>query len=266
MNIGESIPLLMDFGLSFLQATIYLNLVKFDEADVKLLAKDTNVARQDIYRIMPTLEKLGLAEKIIAKPTRYRATPINESLCILLENKKQKYNDLLKKKDLLLDSFPIANKNACPSESTQYIITSEATLFLKTHQKLIQKTQESIDIILPTIKVPMKFENEWLLVKNMMETKKNLKIRLITQKPSEDELPHVIWGPLIENPSFQVKYSDAPIQFGMHIFDNKQITLQVCQDNVLPSLWSNNPHVLIIAAGYFNEEWNKTHAEKERLR
>jgi hypothetical protein len=39
MNMGESIHLLMDFGLSLLQATIYLNLVKFDEADVNYLQK-----------------------------------------------------------------------------------------------------------------------------------------------------------------------------------------------------------------------------------
>jgi len=94
----EHIQALMGFGLTLLQAKIYLNLVKLEKADVKTLSKASNVARQDIYRIMLTLQKLGLTEKIIAKPTMYKATPIKEGLSILLQNKKRKLLNYTRKK------------------------------------------------------------------------------------------------------------------------------------------------------------------------
>ncbi|MEX2723761.1 MAG: helix-turn-helix domain-containing protein [Candidatus Freyarchaeota archaeon] len=59
----EYIQTLTDLGLTFLQAKTYLNLAKLGKANVQTIAKASNVARQDIYRIMPSLQKLGLAEK-----------------------------------------------------------------------------------------------------------------------------------------------------------------------------------------------------------
>ncbi len=64
----DHIQTLMDFGLSYLQANVYLNLVKLEVANVQMIAKASNVARQDVYRVMPILLEMGLGEKIIAKP------------------------------------------------------------------------------------------------------------------------------------------------------------------------------------------------------
>ena len=59
----EQIQTLMAFGLTSLQAKTYLALAKLGKADVKTIAKVSKVARQDIYRIMPTLQKWGLEKK-----------------------------------------------------------------------------------------------------------------------------------------------------------------------------------------------------------
>ena len=83
MNQEEHIQTLTNLGLSFLQAKTYLNLAKLEKADVRTISTISNVARQDIYRIMPTLEKLGLAEKILGKPNMYKANPIKEGVSLL---------------------------------------------------------------------------------------------------------------------------------------------------------------------------------------
>jgi DNA-binding IclR family transcriptional regulator len=54
-----------------LKSKVYLTLATLGKADVKTIAKASNIARQEIYRIMPTLQKLGLTEKIITNPTMY---------------------------------------------------------------------------------------------------------------------------------------------------------------------------------------------------
>lgn len=105
----EHVQTLMGLGLKFLQAKTYLALAKLGKADVKTISKASNVARQDIYRIIPTLEKLGLAEKIIANPTMYKATPIKEGLSILLQNRKEEIADLQKKTTSLINNFHANN-------------------------------------------------------------------------------------------------------------------------------------------------------------
>ncbi len=251
----DNIQTLVGFGLTCLQAKTYLALVKLGKADVNAIAKASNVARQDIYRIMPTLQKLGLTEKIIAKPTMYKATPIREGLSILLQNRKTEIAELQKNARVLINTFQANNAEIfLTEEETQFTITSEITRLLKMHKKQTENAQESIDVMIPIINVPSKVNDEWSNLKKPL--KRGIKVRLITPKPSKETAP-TAWQTFVKNPSFELKYLTAPINFGMHIFDKKEITLAVSTKKILPSLWSNNPHVVELAINYFNEMWNK---------
>jgi sugar-specific transcriptional regulator TrmB len=55
--------ILMDLGLTCVQAKVYLTLIKLRNPTVKMISKISNVVSQDVYRIMPRLQKLGLAGK-----------------------------------------------------------------------------------------------------------------------------------------------------------------------------------------------------------
>jgi sugar-specific transcriptional regulator TrmB len=254
---NKHIQTLMNFGLSFLQAKTYLNLVQLGKADVKTIAKASNVARQDIYRIMPTLQKMGLGEKIIAKPTMYRAAPLKEGLSILLQKRKEEYAELQKKKSSLLNNFHVRNtKMAFQEESTQFIITSEITRLLKMLKKLIQKAQESIDVIMPLIFTPSKLTEGLLYLKEAITSKSDVKIRLITQEPEEQAISRKLQA-LVKNHFFELKYLTSPFCFGMHIFDKKEVTLSISENSGLPSLWSSNPNVVMLSQAYFDTLWEK---------
>lgn len=254
MNQDENIQTLMGFGLTFLQASIYLNLAKLGKADVKTLAKASNVARQDIYRIMPTLQKLGLTEKIIAKPTMYKTTPIKEGLLILFQNRKKEYAELQKKATLLINNFQTNTAKIAPQEEdTQFIITSEITRFLKRHKSLAQKAQTSIDSIIPLNSSRSKLHES---LSDLNESiRRGVKIRVITKQVEKKNLPRELQI-LEKNPLCELKYSAQPPNFGMYIFDDKEVTIATTKDG-LPSLWSNNPNVVEIASSYFNEMWSK---------
>jgi hypothetical protein len=47
----------MSLGLTYLQAKIYFTLTQLKTAEAQKISNVSNVARQDIYRLMPTLEK-----------------------------------------------------------------------------------------------------------------------------------------------------------------------------------------------------------------
>jgi sugar-specific transcriptional regulator TrmB len=251
---NEHIQTLMGFGLTLLQAKTYLALAMLETADVKTISKASDIARQDIYRIMPTLQKLGLSEKILSQPTMYKATPIEEGLSILLQNRKEEYIELQKKTTSLINNFQANNsKVALKEKGTQFVITSEITRFIKIHSKQTQNAQESIDVMIPVVNVPSKIESEWSQIKRSL--KRGVKIRLITPEPGENT-PPTPWQDFMRNPFFEVKSLADPIRFGMHIFDKKEVTLSVSED-ILPSLWSNSSTIVELAASYFDEMWRK---------
>jgi sugar-specific transcriptional regulator TrmB len=255
---AEHVKTLEDFGLSYLQAKIYLVLINLGKADVKTIARESNVARQEIYRIMPALQKLGLGEKILGKPITYKATLLSKGLSILAQQQKEKYDGLLDKKRWLLDNFHVTNeKSAISEEDTQFSIISEPTLFINMNQRLLQKAEHSIDTALPLICFPSKltqiwYQKIWSQLEKNIPSKKNLKVRIITQKnESKTKIRRFVTNcPLVE-----FRYLTEPVRFGIHIFDNREMTMALSETSGLPSLWSNNPNLVNMAQNHFKLLW-----------
>lgn len=247
--------MLMNLGLTFLQVKIYLSIAQLGKADVKIISKASKVARSDIYRIMPTLERLGLAEKIIAKTTLYKATPIKEGLSILLQNKKREYDELEQKSSSLLNNFHINNLDFL-EENPEFKVISEITLFLKTHQKLMRSAQTSIDIYLGRLLPSVPSDSSYF-----RRAKSNVKIRLIIQREkTSPRNPRV----LTKNPFFEIRYLNEPDPVRMHIFDKKMVSICVsdAEASGVPSLLSNNHSIVKLSETYFEKVWNSAEINK----
>ena len=95
MSSDESTDLLLGLGLSLNQARVYLAVLKLEKTTVAQVAKYSKVRREDVYRILPSLEKMGLIERLLGKPTEIRATPISDALSLLVSEEKNKSDDRL---------------------------------------------------------------------------------------------------------------------------------------------------------------------------
>jgi sugar-specific transcriptional regulator TrmB len=254
----ECIQTLMGLRLTLLQAKTYLALATLGKADIKTISKASNVARQDIYRIMRTLQKLGLAEKMITTPVMYKATPIKDGVSILLQHRTREYTELQKKTRKLVNNFQNnSQKNniiTTLQEDSQFIFISAKTKFVKRHEKATQKAQASIDFI------GSREVFRALLFYGLQDfkraIKRSVKIRMITEKSEDEESIPKVAQVLEKNLFFEVRYISAPAQIGMMIFDKKEFNLSV-SDREWPSLWSNNSNILKLATSYFDDLWNK---------
>jgi hypothetical protein len=54
-------------------------MLKLEKAPVGQIAKFSKVRREDVYRVLPTLEKIDLIEKLIGKIAETRATSISDA-------------------------------------------------------------------------------------------------------------------------------------------------------------------------------------------
>jgi sugar-specific transcriptional regulator TrmB len=241
--------LLMNLGLTLIQAKIYLTLAKLEEAGVKKISKTSKIARSDVYRVIPSLEEEGLVEKILAAPTVYKAIPIRECLEKLLKNKKNEFNEIECQTNLVLNNMLNEESQEFYQKDTQFKITSEWTLLNKMHKNLITSTKKSIDITMPRKFFFRLLDSQSVYLKEAL--KRGVKIRLLLQCNENVYLKDEHLSKFFN----EIEFVSCCDLFAMHIFDGKDITLNIATGDGVPCLWSNDVHVASIAKVYFETLW-----------
>jgi sugar-specific transcriptional regulator TrmB len=248
---NSNIQVLMNLGLTSLQATIYLTLVRLGKAEAQRIANVSHVARSQVYQVMPTLLELGLTEKSIDRTTLYEATPLKESLSLLLQNKKQACIRLEQEASVLLNGFHNNELSGSHGEKQEFKIISEVRLFRKKQDMLTKSAQTSIDGV-----IPRKCGLINVFASIDRSSKKKLKMRFIAQKVGEELQTKE--QDFAEKLGVELRYFPKSVPFGMAIFDNKEVTMCLCEKDemaLVPSLWSNNPNFVRLANTFFENLW-----------
>lgn len=253
----EDIETLTDLGLTLLQAKTYLTLAKLGTANIKTAAKVANIARQNMYQVIPSLQKMGLVEKIIATPSIYKATPIEQGLTILLQHRTKEYTELKNKTKKLITHFRTKSIISPQEEEAQFIVTSEAGLVTKRLENQIYNAKNTIYTV-----------STWQCCGAMLAhynndikkaLKKGIRFRALTDKEGTNRISPVDLKTLKSNPLFQIRYSTKPIQIRMTITDQQDVNLCIstAANKGLPNMWSNNPNFAKLAIGCFEEMWKE---------
>jgi sugar-specific transcriptional regulator TrmB len=232
---------------------VYIALVKFGASTGKTAARAAQVAPQDVYRVLAELQEKGLVEKIIFKPPLYRATTIQDGISMLLQEKKEEYIKTKKQAETIFNSFNQNSNKNNQEEGVQFTITSELKLLIKSHEKLTASCERSIDFVYP-IKISEKeLFRDSDHIKAAIE--RGIKVRAMTERPIQ-ELTDMNSKSAFKNPGFEHRFlPESATPFGMHIFDNREVTLAI-SSNPMPSLWTNNSHVVKLAQVYFENIWD----------
>ena len=144
--------LLNEFGLTTTQAKIFLAITRLGFAPVREIARHSRVRREQVYRITPQLEELGLIIRGLDIPTRFRAIPMSEALSLLLdtiqENADTKIASLTVKKkrferNFNLETIQLQNEETNP----QFTLISERHRILNRIRRMIQQATNKIYII-----------------------------------------------------------------------------------------------------------------------
>ncbi len=247
----EPIQAFTNLGLTYLQAKVYVTLLKLGSSsvNVKKIALNTAIARQDIYRILPVLENYGLVEKIIGIPTRYRPVALEDGLSLLMEQRTREYQDLQKKANMVLKSF-VPQEPLCFDNTSQFRIISARPLFMRRLKEGITQVENGIDLIY----------DDSLLRAIIFDTiddferaiDRGVKIRVI-MKAGEQMLDRNL-EILTKSPSFELHFAKKDVPVGLVIFDEKEVEFQATQ-NIVPTLWSNNGNIVKLAQIYFYSMW-----------
>ena len=112
--------------------------VYLGSATAKQLSEESKIAKPDIYRIIPTLQKQGMVETLMSRPASFKAIPANQSLHTLLKHKAAEQSELSKKTEALLSGL---EKNHAKIETNQVSIDFA---IIPGKEVIIQKLKESL--------------------------------------------------------------------------------------------------------------------------
>ncbi|MCX8150816.1 MAG: hypothetical protein N3D85_04885 [Candidatus Bathyarchaeota archaeon] len=249
----------MDLGLTLVQAKAYLALCRLDCATIKSISKMSNLARQDVYRIMPSLQKMGLVEQVISNPTKYHAVPIKKGVYSLLQHHIEEQEKLTKKTTELLNHLKEDDLKTTftAQEEPQLLIISELSLLFKKLMNGTRASQVSIDSVGTWEAFDGVTSNGLSDFKKALH--RGVRIKSITERPPNGKsLPSYV-KTLQKHPLYEVRFVSPPAPITMAILDKREVSICISAPagNSPSSLWSSNRVIVNLALNYFEEIWNK---------
>jgi sugar-specific transcriptional regulator TrmB len=245
------------------QAKVYLALVFLGTATVGEISKLSKVRREEVYRIIPKLEKMGLIEKTLSTPVSLKATSVENALAILIrneeENAKTRIKELTAKKEEFLAHFRTSAKETKMGNAEQFSLTSEKAVSLIKAKTLIDGAQNQIEYVASREKTLqfIRYFSESLI----NGADRGVKFRFISSPPKgEDDLKKAISQLFIDKKMGSIRYIESlPNHF--LIVDSKEVLIATSTTGYLadnPLLWSNNlPHVAVYKK-LFEELWDSS--------
>jgi sugar-specific transcriptional regulator TrmB len=251
----EYVDVLVDLGLSRAQARSYLTLLEIGTASAKEIAYASKIARPDTYRAVADLLELGLTEKIVSVPARFRPLPIKEAVEALLLKRAKENLKLSKRANRLVVDLQHKPLTKQPSENNQMILLPCGETFYLKLRKALEKTSHSVCAIIPR-KLAAIYLNKNLEVAEKALSR-NVAVRLLTDSPTESELTEIC--DLQANPLFQIQYTACPPDVCFLILDGKETLLPKISSagrSKASVIWSNNSCITKLAKTYFDAIWD----------
>ena len=262
----DEVHTLIQLGLTSCQARVYSALSRSNSIGAKEISLRSGVTREDVYRIMPKLQEIGLVEIILGNPNKYKAQSLRKTVTILLKRRNSETLRLKTKTQELIKKAPIHSELHPSLEYDKFVIVPSSEVLIKKIGNAIDKTKKQIDIItsfrrLQTISDIFINKFERLL-------KKGISIRVIIEEDNKDNFQSVSVSALWRKAPAEIRYILGFSGTVMTIYDKKEVfifTKPSLNLNESPALWSNASCLISLAQNNFETIWKKAKVRRIEL-
>jgi len=252
--------MLSDFGFTANQAKVYMAAVALGLASAGQIAKSSKVRREEVYRVLPKLEKMGLIEKRMGKPVRISAAPLNQSLSLLIkheqESGRQRVLGLQAKKRTILEHVKMRRKPELESEEVSFALLSRREGITDKLQSMIGKAGKEIDLVCSKAGLMQLTHVFAEQVKRM--TRKGVKVRLIVGMSENDiTVPKIMEEYILCSASVSLRYTQEPSSHYL-IVDSEQAVVATTMEGSMtenPCLWTCSKNLIGVLQASFENLW-----------
>lgn len=239
-----------------------MSIVQSGSISVGKISKSTLLHRQDIYKILPKLEKKGLITKTIGKPFKIQAIPLETALYQLVYNEREKSNKKIAALETnvkdLIDSLKEQPKSEEEARftllTTDDSIRNRANLSF-TDVKKEMKLVTSIELLLAPLTRLYEFVT--------MLSNKKTKISLLAVSNENLETVFKTVEKMQPHENFIAKHISKKIFKHYLILDRKEVwiaTEQKTESGFPCILWTNDKNIVQVYEEYFEIGWNRSGA------
>ena len=261
------VEMLKEFGLTQLQAEVYLTLIKLGPSYARDLVSELRVNRVDIYRVLRTLRNLGLVELQLGNPTRFQCVAPRDALEVLLNRKEEALAGLKERSREILPKLEALKRE--PKVSSR----SDKRLFLRllSGTQVFHRVAELVKDARYVLKMisPRGLQLHWQSGVYDAETlcvQRGAKIRILTYIGRQNiecvkEYATIATIRHLENFAARIRYI---------VIDEKQLILPISsppqglKDPVV--IWSNSPTLIDSLIHDFDAAWSAAIDANKRIR
>jgi len=257
LNPKIKLDTLVYFGLSINQAKIFLALKPKKFLTANEIRKTSNTPRQDVYRNLNKLYELGLVEKALGRPVRFKSVLIENGISFLVERKKQEMENMQFQANQVIENYKSNNNNHNFQEfDPHFVIIQKKEASIAKRLEEIDSAQRSLDFISSWKRFPKTIEI--FSQKAIKALVRNVKIRVILEKPKDlKQIPKLVTK-LEEFPNYNLRYTLKKPTAIIGIFDKKRAIIKTSAKVDLaetPSLWTSNQCLVSVMIEYFESYW-----------
>ena len=257
------------FGFTPNQAKVYLSIIQAGSISVGEIAESSKLYRQDIYKIIPKLEKKGVITRSLGTPIVVKAIPVKKALKTLVSEEKKEALQRIKQMDARLAEISNAVNTMYETETRlekkepQFTLLTQENEIINEGDLLYEKAKTECDIVasieLLTIR-RSNFHERFLKAIN-----NGAKIRLLLEAPRKDKtIEGIAERVRSDSDNFTAKFviCKSPKPFQVIDREDVWISTSLKSKSGLPCvLWSNGDNIVAIYHEQFERMWNSKKAE-----
>lgn len=149
-QMNEINKLLIKYDLTPNQAKVYLYLSKIGIKTASEVSKSLRIPRTETYHLLSTLQQKGIIFSVFGKPTKFNAVGIDESIAILVNNEKNRINELETGKENIIKLWKAIPKYAGNKEKLDddkfQTLQGRNSILVKLEQ-MIKESSENILVL-----------------------------------------------------------------------------------------------------------------------
>ena len=255
---------LASFGFTVNQAKVYLSIVQSGKTRVGRISRGTQLHRQDIYKLLPKLEKMGLITKTIDKPFMIEAIPIEEALETFISKEKDKATERISHLENNLKEMitAIQMQPEIKEEARFTLLTSDEAIKNRGHL-IFKKNKKDFKIVASMehiTKPALHYFREFL----QLITNNNARLELVVVTSDEkEEVRQTVDKIAPSNGELKVKVINNCVCRNYQVIDNKEVwiaTQQKTETGFPCLLWTNDSNIVDTYKENFQMTWTNPKA------
>jgi sugar-specific transcriptional regulator TrmB len=241
------------FKLSKNEVKVYLFLARYGSQKVQQIAESIGIHRTEAYKVLRSLEAQGLIARILGKPMKFAALPLERVLESLIEERRGRIIQLEQRKKELLEmwrSLPAVEELSSNKETLQ-VIEGKRQVMVKVSE-LLNSSEAEFQAVVSDNEMAWLFNNLFFEDLDDLIKKRSLDVRMMTQHSPIST--YIIDKTDMCNMDFAfLRRSNQPSFF---VVDDKQILLLMNNDeNKLLAMWTNYEAVVASFRNLFEQLW-----------